>query len=171
MDACEHERAALLVEFLMQAVNGFQPAESINETPRMDRIRAWVSPKVGERLIELSHCRRKEERTCEKCNAHMLAFSHCFDALLLEAFNVSTSCNVDVDAGNFIQEDRSCKEGADQDGLCQVEDDGGEHGDGEGDHVGLEAFAEDEFDCPPFIHAHGGDHQHASQCCQWDHFP
>jgi hypothetical protein len=68
----------------------------------------------------------------------------------------------------LLRKDRAREERTDEDGLRQIEDNRGEHGHDESDHVGFEAFAEDETNRLPLVHADGGHHQHARQRRQRD---
>ena len=85
----------------------------------------------------------------------MLAFARSCDPFLFETVNINF-LYININAGNFVEEDRSSKERTDQDGLRQVKDDRGQHRDRESDHVGLEAFAKDKFDRVPLVHADSG---------------
>ncbi len=68
-----------------------------------------------------------------------------------------------INVGNLAQEDARRNQRADEDGLGQIERDGRQHGDGEGQHGGLEALAKHKADGVPFVHAPGRHQQHARQ--------
>ena len=166
MDSCEHQRATLFVESFVQAMDGFDASGVHQRDAAHGQDQGMGFCQICKGFVELTG-RRKEKRTREKRHADMFALPCGFDPSLFEAFNIHF-LDININAGDLVEENRARQEGADENGLRQVEDNRCKHRDRESDHVGLEAFAEDKFDRVPFVHADSGDHQHARQRREWD---
>src|SRR5688500_18859075 len=123
MQPREHECAALLMQAFLQTVDGLHSGciEERYATHREDQ--GMGLSEVCERLIELTN-RCKEQWTCKKRNAHMLAFPCGFDPLLLEPVDIHL-LDIHIDAGDLVHENCARQEGTQQNRLREIKDDRG----------------------------------------------